>query len=97
MWACQLKVGNLRVRRIKEEFASLSADILMSRRGRLISLGAHAFSSVLFSKAFADSHLPMIPFSSCVLYTWYSLLDLFDLDNEHTITPEFTSAAKHDP
>lgn len=64
MWACQLKVSNLRVRRIREEFASLSADILMSRRGKLISLGAHAFSSVLFSKSFADSHLPVILFSS---------------------------------
>lgn len=90
MWACQLKVGNLRVRRIKEEFASLSADILMSRRGKLIS-----FSSVLFSKSFADSHPPVILFSATP-YTWYLLLDLFGLDNEHTTMPGFTSAAKHD-
>lgn len=64
MWAFQLKVGNLRVRRIKEEFASLSADVLMSRRGKLISLGVHAFSSELFSKPFSDSHLLIILFSS---------------------------------
>lgn len=78
----QLKVGSLRVRRIKEEFAFLSAAILMSRRGKLISLGAHAFSSVLFSKSLADSHLLIILFS-CTLNTIHCL------DREHRITPEF--------
>lgn len=93
MWACQVKVGSPGVRRIKEEFASISADMLTSRRENS-SLGAQAFSSVLFSKSFADSHLLRILFSAPP-HTRYLLLDLSDLDHEHSVTPGFTSAAKH--